>query len=183
MNFVVGVSGSIAAYKACELVREFVKAGHEVRVVMTKSACEFVTPLTFRTLSKNPVAITLFDQDTDNWMPAHIELANFADVFVVAPCTANVLAKLANGIGDDALTATYLACTAPVLIAPSMNVNMWNNVATQANVALLEQRGAHFVDPDSGELACGVNAKGKLPSPSVIAEKAIAIAQKSKESK
>lgn len=183
MNFVVGVTGSIAAYKACELVREFIKAGHEVRVVMTKSACEFVTPLTFRTLSKNPVAVTLFNQEQENWMPAHIELANFADVFVIAPCTANVLAKLANGIADDALTATYLANKAPVLIAPSMNVNMWENAATQANVATLESRGVHFIDPDSGDLACGVNAKGKLPSPAIIAATAIAIAQKYKESK
>ena len=173
MNFVVGVTGSIAAYKACELVREFIKAGHEVRVVMTKSACEFVTPLTFRTLSKNPVATTLFDQEAENWMPAHIELANFADAFVIAPCTGNVLGKLANGIANDALTATFLACTAPVLIAPSMNVNMWGNPSTQANVA----------DPDSGELACGVNAKGKLPEPAVIASAAIALAQKNKESK
>ncbi|MBO7299526.1 MAG: phosphopantothenoylcysteine decarboxylase [Kiritimatiellae bacterium] len=183
MNFVVGVTGSIAAYKACELVREFIKAGHEVRVVMTKSACEFVTPLTFRTLSKNPVAVTLFNQEQENWMPAHIELANFADAFVIAPCTANVLAKLANGIADDALTATYLANKAPVLIAPSMNVNMWENAATQANVATLESRGVHFIDPDSGDLACGVNAKGKLPSPAIIAATAIAIAQKYKESK
>ncbi len=183
MNFVVGVTGSIAAYKACELVREFVKAGHEVRVVMTKSACEFVTPLTFRTLSKNPVAVTLFNQEDENWMPAHIELANFADAFVIAPCTANVLGKLANGIGDDALTATFLACTAPVLIAPSMNVNMWGNPATQANVAVLEQRGVRFVDPDSGELACGVNAKGKLPEPSVIARVAIDIVGQNKEIK
>lgn len=183
MNFVVGVTGSIAAYKACELVREFIKAGHEVRVVMTKSACEFVTPLTFRTLSKNPVATTLFDQEAENWMPAHIELANFADAFVIAPCTGNVLGKLANGIANDALTATFLACTAPVLIAPSMNVNMWGNPSTQANVALLSERGVNFVDPDSGELACGVNAKGKLPEPAVIASAAIALAQKNKESK
>ena len=183
MNFVVGVTGSIAAYKACELVREFVKAGHDVRVVMTKSACEFVTPLTFRTLSKNPVAVTLFNQEEDNWMPAHIELANFADAFVIAPCTANVLAKLANGIGDDTLTATFLACTSPVLVAPSMNVHMWENKSTQANVALLEQRGVNFVDPESGDLACGVNAKGKLPEPAKIAAVAIELAQKHKESK
>lgn len=183
MNLVVGVTGSIAAYKACEIVREFIKAGHNVKVVMTKNACEFVTPLTFRTLSKNPVAITLFDQEAVDWMPAHIELANFADAFVIAPCTANVLGKLANGIADDALTATFLACTAPVLIAPSMNVNMWNNASTQANVTLLSERGVYFVDPDSGALACGVNAKGKLPEPAKIASLAIELAQKNKESK
>jgi phosphopantothenoylcysteine decarboxylase/phosphopantothenate--cysteine ligase len=116
-------------------------------------------------------------------MPAHIELANFADAFVIAPCTANVLGKLAQRVADDALTATFLANKAPVLIAPSMNVNMWENPATQANIAILEQRGINFIDPDSGDLACGINAKGKLPAPSVIATATIAIAQKSKESK
>lgn len=163
MNVVVGVTGSIAAYKACELVRSLVKNGHKVRVVMTKAATKFVSELTFRTLSQNKVSTDLFEEGCDDWKPEHIDLANFADVFVVAPCTANVLAKFANGMADDALTATYLASTdVRKVIAPSMNVKMWENVATQANVKVLKDRGVKFVGPDEGDLACGVKATGRM---------------------
>jgi len=154
------VTGSIAAYKACELVRMFKKAGCGVRVAMTRSACEFVTPLTFATLSRNPVGVEMFDAARD-WRPDHIALAD-ADVAVVAPCTANVLAKLACGIADDLVTSTLLATSAPIVAAPAMNCGMWDNAATAANVAALRGRGVAIVPPADGELACGTSGRGRL---------------------
>jgi phosphopantothenoylcysteine synthetase/decarboxylase len=160
-TILLGVTGSIAAYKACELTRLLVKAGHAVHVLMTKAGTQFVAPLTFRTLSRNPVSVDLFDAP-DEWMPGHISLAERADLLVIAPCTANVAAKLANGLADDLLTATALATKAPLLIAPAMNSGMWEHPATRANLATLASRGATFVDAGTGDLACGTTGKGRM---------------------
>lgn len=160
MNVVLGVSGSIAAYKACEIVRALVKDGCDVRVIMTAAAMEFVTPLTFQTLSRNPVGVDQFALP-ERWQPEHISLAQ-TDVLVVAPATANIIAKMACGIADDLLTSTILATKAPVVIAPAMNSGMWENKATQANVATLMSRGISVVPPASGELACGTTGRGRM---------------------
>ena len=164
---VLGVTGSIAAYKACELTRLLIKDGLEVAVVMTEAATKFVTPLTFRTLSKQPVEIDMFEL-SGAWMPGHISLADRADLFVVAPCTANVLAKITNGIADDLLTATALATRAPILLAPAMNSGMWENPATQANVATVTARGIGIVQAGIGELACGTTGPGRMAEPAAI---------------
>ena len=164
---VVGVTGGIAAYKACELVRLFVKGGYDVHVVMTAHATEFVTPLTFRTLSRNPVPTALFGP-SDEWKPGHISLAEAADLVVVAPATANILAKMAHGIADDLLSSTLLATKAPVVVAPAMNDGMWENPATQANLAALASRGVRVVSPGTGELACGTSGTGRMAEPSEI---------------
>ena len=164
---VVGVTGSIAAYKACELVRLFVKNGDDVHVVMTDHAKAFVTPLTFQTLSRNPVQSELFERP-DDWRPGHISLAEAADLVVVAPATANIIAKMAQGIADDLLSSILLATRAPVLVAPAMNEGMYVNAATQANLATLRARGVAFVEPGAGELACGATGVGRLADPSAI---------------
>ena len=167
MKVVLGVTGSIAAYKACELVRLLVKRGDEVHVVMTEHARAFVTPLTFQTLSRNPVECNLFE-DPQDWKPEHISLAAAADLVVVAPATANILAKMAHGIADDLLSSTLLATKAPVVVAPAMNDGMWTNPATQANVAALVARGVRVVQPGTGELACGTSGTGRMAEPSEI---------------
>jgi phosphopantothenoylcysteine decarboxylase/phosphopantothenate--cysteine ligase len=168
-TILLGVTGSIAAYKACELTRLFVKEGHEVHVIMTDGSKKFVTPLSFRTLSRNPVAESMFDEP-ENWIPGHISLADKADVLVIAPCTANVIAKIAHGIADDLLSATVLACRAPIVLAPAMNTGMWDNPATQANLALLKARGVRMVDAGTGDLACGTTGKGRMAEPEQIAQ-------------
>jgi phosphopantothenoylcysteine decarboxylase / phosphopantothenate---cysteine ligase len=157
----LGVTGSIAAYKAAELVRLMQKRGWDVRVVMTRGAAQFVTELTFRTLSQHPVGLDMFEKQLE-WIPEHISLADRADVFVIAPCTANVMAKIAHGIADDLLTATVLSSRTPLVIAPAMNVKMWENHATQDNVTLLRSRGVTMVDVREGDLACGYQGKGCL---------------------
>lgn len=165
---VIGVSGCIAAYKSCEILRGLQKAGVRVKVVMTEHATHFVDPLTFRSLTHEPVAVGLFDDPSD---PIHhISLAQEADLLLLAPCTANVLAKAAHGIADDLLTTTVLATTAPVLVAPAMNVHMYENAATQANMSTLKARGFHFVEADSGYLACGDVGKGRLADPERIVD-------------
>lgn len=161
MKILLGVTGSIAAYKAAELLRLFQKRGHEVRVVMTSSAAKFVSELTFRTLSKYPVYIEMFSEGA-GWRPEHIALGEWPDVFLIAPCTANVIAKAAHGIADDLLSGTALSMEAPAIIAPAMNDRMWRHPATQANVELLKERGVTFVDVDRGDLACGYQAEGRL---------------------
>ena len=168
-SILLGVTGGIAAYKACEVLRLFDKAGHRIRVVMTRTATEFVGPLTFETLSKAPV-LTDAQPLGENGSILHIEYADQADVFVVAPCTANVIAKLAQGIADDALSTTALAFTGPVLIAPAMNVNMWNSESVRANLDVLRKRGIHVVEPSSGDLACGWVGEGRLAEPPEIVE-------------
>ena len=164
---VLGVTGSIAAYKAAELVRLFVKNGDDVHVVMTPAACEFVTPLTFQTLSRNPVEVEQFAPPAQ-WMPEHISLADRADLVVIAPATANTIAKIRFGLADNLLTATVLATRAPVVIAPVMNTGMLENPVTQENIAALKARGMKIVDPDSGELACGATGKGRMPEAAEI---------------
>ncbi len=168
---VLGVTGSIAAYKAAELTRLMVKAGWEVRVVMTAAATRFVTPLTFRTLSRNPVGVDAFDEP-EAWVPEHISLAERASVVVVAPCTANVLAKIAHGLADDLLCATVLAARAPLVLAPAMNTGMWENPATQANLETVRARGIRLVDAGTGDLACGTSGKGRMAAPQAVFEAA-----------
>jgi phosphopantothenoylcysteine decarboxylase/phosphopantothenate--cysteine ligase len=160
-HVVLGVTGGIAAYKACELLRLLQKGGAEVQVIMTKNACEFVNPLTFETLSGYPVVTDTFNRP-ERWSVEHVAMAKWADLFVIAPATANILAKMAAGIADDMLSTTVLATSAPVLVAPAMNSGMYLNAATQANMSLLHSRGIHFVDPASGYLACGDTGVGKL---------------------
>jgi phosphopantothenoylcysteine decarboxylase/phosphopantothenoylcysteine decarboxylase/phosphopantothenate--cysteine ligase len=163
MNIVLGITGSIAAYKAADLASQLVKQGHDVHVVMTRAASEFITPLTLQTLTRNPVIVSLEDEK-QSWKPGHIELADQADLFLVAPATANVLGEFANGLAPDPLTSVYLALprTAPVLIAPAMNGKMWLHPATQRNVALLKKDGCQFIDPAEGGLACGYEGIGRL---------------------
>ncbi|MDF1859869.1 MAG: flavoprotein [Verrucomicrobiales bacterium] len=160
-NIVLGVTGSIAAYKAADLVSRLAKAGHKVHVVMTKDAQEFITPLTLQTLSRQPVTTDLYDEKAD-WHPGHIELADNADLLVVAPATANTIAKFANGIADDTLGAIHLATLAPVLMAPAMNGKMWKHPATRENVKKLMDRGVSFIGPEEGLLACGYEGIGRL---------------------
>ncbi|WP_077597955.1 bifunctional phosphopantothenoylcysteine decarboxylase/phosphopantothenate--cysteine ligase CoaBC [Olsenella urininfantis] len=161
-NVVLGVCGGIAAYKACEVLRGLQGAGCDVRVVMSEEATRFVGAMTFEALSTHPVVTSLFG--TPGSPIPHIELADFADLCVLMPATANMLAKMSQGIADDALSTTLVALDCPVLVAPAMNTRMWNNVATQANVSILKGRGAHFVSPGSGRLACGEVGQGKLAS-------------------
>ncbi len=161
MKILLGVTGSIAAYKAAELVRLFRRREWDVRVVMTSGATQFVTELTFRSLSRNPVAVEMFAPSTE-WRADHIALPEWADVFVIAPCTANVLAKLAHGLADDLLSCMALACPVPLIVAPAMNDRMWAHPATQDNVALLKRRGVVFVEVGVGDLACGYAAQGRL---------------------
>lgn len=166
-TILLGVTGSIAAYKACELTRLFVKNGHVVHVLMTHAATCFVTPLTFRTLSRHAVSVDLFDAP-EAWIPEHIALAEQAEAMVIAPCTANVIAKLAHGLADDLMSATALATRAPLILAPAMNNGMWDNQATQINLATLVTRGTILVDTNEGDLACGTSGKGRMAEPSVI---------------
>ena len=166
-RILLGVTGSIAAYKACELVRLYVNAGDAVTVVMTKAATEFVRPLSFQTLSRNPVYVDQFAPPVD-WKPEHISLAEGADLVVVAPATANMIAKMRAGIADDLLSATLLATRAPVVIAPAMNDGMWESPVTQENIAVLRQRGVTVIDPDDGFLACGKKGKGRMMEPAEI---------------
>jgi phosphopantothenoylcysteine decarboxylase/phosphopantothenoylcysteine decarboxylase/phosphopantothenate--cysteine ligase len=166
---VLGVTGSIAAYKAAELVRRMKDRGWDVSVILTRCALQFVGEQTFLTLSRNPVATEMFET-REQWRPDHISYAERADVLVIAPCTANMLAKLAHGFADDLLSCTALATKAPVVVAPAMNENMWEHPATRANVALLQSRGVTFVDVGKGELACGVVGSGRLAELEAILE-------------
>ena len=168
---VLGVTGGIAVYKACELLRLLQKRGIDVFVVMTQNACRFVAPLTFETLSGHPVAVDTFDRP-QTWEVEHIALATRADLFLIAPATANIMGKMACGIADDMLSTTVMATRAPVLVAPAMNTGMWENAAVQQNVKTLRARGVEIVAPVSGHLACGDNGAGKLEDVAVIAERA-----------
>lgn len=167
------VTGCIAAYKSCEILRLLQKAGCRVKVLMTEHATQFVGPTTFRALTHEKVAIGLFDDPED---PIHhISLAQEADIVLVAPATANSIAKMAHGLADDLMSTTLLATKAPVLIAPAMNSGMWSAVATQDNVQVLKGRGVHFVQPDSGYLACGDVGSGRLASPETIADATLSL--------
>lgn len=169
---VIGVSGGIAAYKACYIVSRLKKLNANVHVIMTKGATEFVTPLTFQSLSQNYVVSDMFEEPK-TWDVEHISLAKKADVFLIAPATANVIGKVANGICDDMLTTTVMATTGKVLIAPAMNTNMYKNPILQRNINTLKELGYNFVNPESGRLACGDEGEGKLASPEVIVNKVI----------
>ena len=158
---VLGVTGSIAAYKSAELVSLLVKQGYDVFVVMTHDAAEFITPLTLQTLSKNPVMTSFFDEK-ENWRPGHIELADRANLLLIAPTTANIIAELAHGLANHPLAAIALATRAPILIAPAMNGKMWSHPATVENVEILKSRGVEFIGPEEGMLACGYEGIGRL---------------------
>ena len=173
-NIVLGVTGSIAAHKAADLASLLTKAGCEVHVVMTADAQRFITALPFKTLSRHPVVTDLYDEE-EGWNPTHIRLADEANLFLIAPATANVIAKLALGLADDALTCIALALNpaAKTLIAPAMNGKMWLHPATQANVAELNSRGVEFIGPASGMLSCGYEGMGRLWDVEMIAARAV----------
>lgn len=170
-TILIGVTGCIAAYKSCEIIRLLQKAGFRVKVVMTAHAAKFVGPTTFRALTHEPVAIELFDEPGD---PIHhVSLAQECDLVLIAPCTGNVIAKIAHGVADDLLTTTALATKAPIYIAPAMNVNMYENTITQDNIESLRGRGVKFIEPDEGYLACGDTGKGRLADVQTIAQAVI----------
>jgi phosphopantothenoylcysteine decarboxylase len=173
-NIVLGVTGSIAAYKAADITSRLVKAGTNVNVVLTADAQKFITALTFKTLSRNPVETDLYDE-SEGWKPMHIKLADEANLLLIAPATANVLAKLAHGLADDALTCIALALQpkTPVVIAPAMNGKMWLHAATQQNVATLKRRGVEFIGPEEGTLSCGYEGIGRLFDPEKIVQRAL----------
>jgi len=174
MNILLGISGSIAAYKAAELASQLVKRGATVTAVMTRDAQEFITPLTLQVLTRRPVVTGLYDEK-ESWRPGHIQLADEADLILLAPATANTLAKLAHGMADDVLGAIALATKAPFLHAPAMNGKMWLHPATQANVATLKSWGHHFIGPEEGMLACGYEGIGRLWPVDGIVDRALAI--------
>lgn len=172
-NVLLAVSGGIAAYKAAEITSGLQKRGCDVRVIMTENACKFITPLTFEALTHKKVYTSTFDYESDQIIQ-HIALAQEADVFVVAPATANIMAKLAHGIADDMVSSTWLAATCPALVCPAMNTHMYENPATQANIKTLESRGVEIVGPGEGKLACGDIAKGTLSAVDEIIEAILA---------
>ncbi len=173
-NVVLGVTGSIAAYKAAELASQLTKQGCEVHVVITADALQFITPLPFKTLSRHPVVTDLYDEE-EGWKPTHIKLADEADLLLIAPITANTVAKLAHGHADDALSCIALALNpnAKLLLAPAMNGKMWTHPATQQNVATLKSRGAQFIGPEEGLLSCGYEGLGRLWPVEKVAERAL----------
>ena len=171
-KIVLGVTGSIAAYKAVEVASRLRKAGAEVHVIMTREAKEFVTELTFREITGQPVASDMWEK-VHVYNVEHIALATLADLVLVAPATANILAKLACGISDDMLTATLLATRAPIALAPAMNTNMYENAITQRNLAELRARGMTVIEPAAGQLACGTSGKGRLPEPAAIVDEVV----------
>jgi len=163
VNIVLGITGSIAAYKAADIASQLVKAGHEVHAVMTKAATEFITPLTLQVLTRQPVLVTLEDEK-QSWKPGHIELADHADLFLVAPASADVIGNFANALAPDPLASIYLALprSTRVVIAPAMNGKMWAHPAVQRNVAKLAEDGCRFVGPAEGDLACGYQGLGRM---------------------
>jgi phosphopantothenoylcysteine decarboxylase/phosphopantothenate--cysteine ligase len=167
LKILLGVSGSIAAYKSAELIRLLVKQGDEVRVIMTSDATGFITPLTLATLSKHPVMTELFDRKSGEWIN-HVELANWGDILLIAPLSANTLAKMAIGLCDNLLLTTYLSATCSVLVAPAMDRDMYRHPATQHNLQLLTSRGDIIIPPGEGELASGLNGVGRMAEPEEI---------------
>ncbi|MGL5439949.1 MAG: bifunctional phosphopantothenoylcysteine decarboxylase/phosphopantothenate--cysteine ligase CoaBC [Filifactoraceae bacterium] len=176
----VGVTGGVAAFKACNIVSLLVKAGYNVEVIMTENSMEFVSPLTFQSLSKNLVHTHMFEK-TRSWDVEHIELAKKADVILIAPATANIIGKVANGIADDMLSTVIMATRAKVIFAPAMNTNMYENIIVKENIEYLKSKGYYFIEPDIGLLACNDTGKGKLPDPEVIVEKAIDVLEETSE--
>jgi len=169
-EIIVGITGGIAAYKTAELVRELTKRGANVHVVMTKNAMEFVTPLTFQTISGNPVVHQMFELFYGSKI-GHIALSDIADQMVIVPATANIIGKIANGIADDFLTTMVMATTVPILFVPSMNTKMWESKAVQCNIGKLKENGFEIMEPGTGDLACGTHGKGRLPTIGEILEK------------
>jgi phosphopantothenoylcysteine synthetase/decarboxylase len=174
MNVLLGITGSIAAYKAADAASLLVKRGCAVTAVMTRDAQEFIAPLTLQTLTRSPVVTSLYDEK-ESWRPGHIQLADAAQLLLIAPATANILAKMAAGIADDALSAIALATRAPILLAPAMNGKMWDHPATQRNVRTLQAWGHQFVGPSEGMLACGYEGIGRLAPVEEIVDRAMAI--------
>jgi len=166
-TIILGVTGSIAAYKAADITSRLTEAGAKVYPVMTAEACKFIQPFTLQVLSRNPVAMDLW-KESEGWQPGHIELADRADLLLVAPATAHCIALFAQGLAPDLLSSIHLATAAPVILAPAMNGKMLKHAATQANTELLRKRGYHFIDPKSGMLACGYEGVGKLADVDVI---------------
>src|SRR5690625_7431515 len=166
-RIILGVTGGIAAYKACDLTSKLTQQGADVKVIMTESATQFVSPLTFQALSRNPVYTDTFDEK-DPQKIAHIDLADWADLVIIAPTTANIISKIALGDGDDMLTTTLLATQSAIYIAPAMNVHMYAHPAVITNMKLLERWGYHFIEPGAGYLACGYVGKGRLEEPKTI---------------
>lgn len=179
-TIVYGVTGGIAAYKSCEAVSHLKKMGAAVCVIMTKNATEFVAPLTFETLSNQPCVTDTFARP-ERWEVEHVSLAKRADLFVIAPATANIMAKLAHGIADDMLSTTCLATRAPILIAPAMNTGMWQNPATQENAKILQVRGMQFIGPEGGYLACGDVGAGRMSEPEQIVQRCVEMLTKDKD--
>lgn len=168
-NIVLGVSGGIAAFKSASLCSTLVQKGYEVKVVMTDNAQEFVTPLTFKTLARNEVMTSLWDREV--WRPGHVAWADWADLLVIVPATANILGKIANGIADDALSTLAICMPADkIMLAPAMNPAMWNNVFVQKNVAVLKENGVKFCGPADGHVACGAGGSGRMEEPQTIFE-------------
>ncbi|MDQ8195611.1 flavoprotein [Coraliomargarita sp. SDUM461004] len=166
-TILLGITGSIAAFKAADITSRLTEAGADVFPIMTAGACNFIQPMTLQTLSRNPVAVDLWDEGA-GWQPGHIELADRADLLLVAPATAHCIAQFAQGLAPDLLTSIHLATPAPLMIAPAMNGKMLAHPATQANINTLRERGCHFIEPQSGMLACGYEGQGKLASVEVI---------------
>lgn len=179
---VIGVSGGIAVYKTLDVISRLKKLGINVNVIMTKSATEFVTPLSFQSLSQNYVVCDMFE-DPKTWDVEHISLAKKADLFLIAPATANIIGKIANGIADDMISTTVMATKAKVLIAPAMNTNMYENPILQKNITTLKELGYNFVEPESGRLACGDTGKGKLASPETIVDEVVKLLSKEQDLK
>jgi phosphopantothenoylcysteine decarboxylase len=175
-TIVLGVTGSIAAHKAVDIASQLTKAGHDIHVVMTADAQRFITPLPFKTLSRHPVVTDLYDEE-EGWKPTHITLADSADLLLIAPATANIIAKLAHGLADDALSCIALALNpaAKLIIAPAMNGKMWQHPATQQNLATLKSRGADIVGPDAGMLSCGYEGVGRLETVDEIVKRVLGL--------
>ncbi len=182
VNIVLGVCGGIAAYKSVEIVSRLKKLNAEVNVIMTESAQKFVTPLTFRSISHNPVATDMFEEPV-HYDIKHISLAQKADLLIIAPATANIIGKIANGIADDMLTTTVMATKAKILIVPAMNENMYENAIVKDNIQKLKKLGYIFMEPGTGMLACGVNGKGRMPEPVSIVDTAVELIQKKADMK
>ena len=181
-NIVIGVCGGIAAYKMADVVSQLVKMHADVHVVMTKNATKFITAETFKVLSKNKVYVDVFDEGTDDYTNVpHVSLGSNADAFLIAPATADVIGKLANGIADDMVTTTVLPATCPILVSPSMNVHMFENKIVQDNIEKLRSYGMTIIEPDSGHLACGYDGKGKLPQPEELVEHVVYAISKKKD--
>lgn len=174
----MGVTGSIAAYKAADLIRRLREKGLRVSVIMTKEAEKFISPLTLGTLAGEKVHSEMFDDKSDSWEISHVQLAREADVFLVAPATANTIGKLAGALADDLLTCLALATTAPIVIAPAMNENMYRNPLVQANCRKLKDGGVHFIDPVEGSLACGIVGQGHIAEIDTIVQQVVTLIQK-----